>query len=586
MKSFVKNILPFFFSVFVLVSCGYTPKSSKIGTAGENFIALTKESLKAEVKRPKKNQYMYFKFTGNQKVRLMNSIEKLNGASLCLKIKFDSKYDSPTTECPFAFGFLYEDDFDEKNNLKNVIFSRNLITGDFSKCLSECFELVYSIAKNDVVPCGFFVYGTRPYAIKEAYFDAARIGRERNDECPVFAFGPLGGEVKWNYSDFSLAGSEYLFPVQNLPKSIMPKIVMEFTEIDDIGAYDAQAYVMVQIGDEKIKIRRSKNQDMVTLQASAFNENIASLKITENSNMVKSVFLCPNNSSLALDESLKVLEPIVTDLGLVIDWPEKNWRCKDYELFRWEQFPDVIFIDFKNYEIQNEFFTRLAFFSEKAGYKGTLVSDDFIREKHGYNAHDYSAKSLSEFFTKASLESFPLNDRELLLREILLKNKIIVKGNGGKYKEGKGALVSFSRESPVYLRYTFLAHECWHGIFFTNSDFRDFVTSCYYAFDEGSMNFIKNFWETQPSLNYDRNDEYLMKNEFMGYIMQQPLSKVAPYFLQIAGRGSVNRWQPEDAEYIRENGATHFHETAVSLNKYVFDHWGLACGRVNLISRQ
>ena len=111
------------------------------------------------------------------------------------------------------------------------------------------------------------------------------------------------------------------------------------------------------------------------------------------------------------------------------------------------------------------------------------------------------------------------------------------------------------------------------------------VSVLYSMFDPESMEFLKTFWETQPGLGYDISDEYLMQNEFMAYIMQQTLPNVMPYFIQIAGRGSVNRIQKEGANYIRETKAQAFGESGEILNDYAFDRWGLACGRVHLMQR-
>ena len=104
-------------------------------------------------------------------------------------------------------------------------------------------------------------------------------------------------------------------------------------------------------------------------------------------------------------------------------------------------------------------------------------------------------------------------------------------------------------------------------------------------FDPRSMEFLQVFWETQNSLGYDRSDEYLMQNEFMAYIMQQAPFNVRAYFLGLANRGSVNVNQPELAGYVRETNAEPFVQAADFLNSYAFDNWGLAAGRVHLISR-
>ncbi|MBQ1822749.1 MAG: hypothetical protein II123_04840, partial [Lachnospiraceae bacterium] len=79
-------------------------------------------------------------------------------------------------------------------------------------------------------------------------------------------------------------------------------------------------------------------------------------------------------------------------------------------------------------------------FVEKNGYKGTLVSDDFVREKHGYNAHDYKGDDIARFFNLVNEKNFRINAREKMLRQILLDNGIILNNGDGTYSGGKGAV--------------------------------------------------------------------------------------------------------------------------------------------------
>jgi hypothetical protein len=226
----------------------------------------------------------------------------------------------------------------------------------------------------------------------------------------------------------------------------------------------------------------------------------------------------------------------------------------------------------------------LAFFVEKAGYRGRILSDEELGDMHGYNAHDYSAKSLAEFFTKTKQVNVKLTEKEHLLEEILVHNGVIVPDGNG-YKEGRGAVISISQESQEWLRYSFIAHESWHGIFFLDEDFRNTTAAIYYTIDQKSLDFIVGFWNSQPNLNYDSSDLYLMHNEFMAYIMQQPLSRVASYFVHLSNRGSVFTAMPELSEYIRNSKGITFEDAAKVFDSYAFDRWGLACGRVSLISR-
>ncbi|HNQ98238.1 MAG TPA: hypothetical protein PKH81_09130, partial [Treponemataceae bacterium] len=232
--------------------------------------------------------------------------------------------------------------------------------------------------------------------------------------------------------------------------------------------------------------------------------------------------------------------------------------------------------------IQDLYFKRLAFFVEKAGYRGTLVSDSDMQGKHGFNAHDYRAESLAQFFEKARRENFQLNREELELRDILLAEGIIQNGSDG-YTEGSGAVLSLSRQSAEYLRYLFLTHECFHGLYFTDPDFRSQVSQIYHATDERARIFLQTYFSLMDSLSYDLDDEYLMENEFMAYLLQQPVDKVGDYFTGVISERFLRYGgESEQVDYIKESDAIDFIEAATELEAYVFRRWGLAAGRAGL----
>ena len=86
-------------------------------------------------------------------------------------------------------------------------------------------------------------------------------------------------------------------------------------------------------------------------------------------------------------------------------------------------------------------------------------------------------------------------------------------------------------------------------------------------------------------MGYDVNDDYLMHNEFMAYIMQQKLSEVAAYFVHLANRGSVMKATPTYAAYVRETKGRGFEDAAIAMNDYVYDRFGIVCGNIALVSR-
>lgn len=562
---------------------------SNLNFNGENLIALNKNAIKSECKNPDKKPYIFYSFTEVQKVHFQNLILGQGGAlNFTLQLKDENQQNQKNKfqeQKILSLGFLYNDDFVNKNKLKKSLEERPLITADFSQTDETKINLIFNFSRNSKVPQGFFIHGTFPYELLGVQESKQILGfsKKTSAKNSSFAFGENGGAVDFSFKTFDFSDGEKIFlnEQSSSGNKFFPVIKFSMLPLDDIGSPKNQLRIQAKYGEENLNIRRTKNINEFYLQTAAYKNSCALLEFLSNENLIQEIFMFANeNPNLTENPNY---EAIKTDLGLLVDWNQNNWRNPDYEIFEWEEFPKVLIFDFANYRIQNEFFTRLAFFVEKAGYKGSFVSDDFIYNRHGYNAHDYKAKDLANFFTQAELQNFKLNRNEMLLKEILLYNGLIVENNSGTYSEGKGAVISISRESPEYLRWRLLAHEAWHGIYFTDENFRNAVAALYNMFDEESLEFIKIYWKTQPGLEYDISDEYLMQNEFMAYIMQQSSPK--NYFLELANRASVNRIQGDLASYVRSTQAQAFEEAGNFLNDYAFFNWGLACGRVSLITK-
>ena len=94
--------------------------------------------------------------------------------------------------------------------------------------------------------------------------------------------------------------------------------------------------------------------------------------------------------------------PIPSDLGLVGSYyPRSAWRQSDYELFAWNLYPSILIFDMRSYEVQSRFFKRLAFFVEKRGFRGEMLSDAELAARHGWNAHNYRPEDLAGFYNVA-----------------------------------------------------------------------------------------------------------------------------------------------------------------------------------------
>jgi hypothetical protein len=274
--------------------------------------------------------------------------------------------------------------------------------------------------------------------------------------------------------------------------------------------------------------------------------------------------------------------PIKADPAFVLARSKEDWRNSGYEVFRWDRFPSLLIFDYANFAVQNRMLTRLAFFVEKAGYRGRILTDAQLAGLRGWNAHDYKADDLARFFGIARETNFPLLGEERELERILLDEGIIREESGG-IVAGSGGILSISKESPDYLRNRFMAHEGFHGLFFIDEDFRNFTRNRWERLSAPAKRFITSYFDY---MQYDTDDEYLLVNEFMAYVLQQSVSQARDYFgrqipLLLESTWRASALPPKDsASGTWPTLATAFAAEAEALSAYVNQRWGLAAGRV------
>ena len=279
--------------------------------------------------------------------------------------------------------------------------------------------------------------------------------------------------------------------------------------------------------------------------------------------------------------------PVPADPGMILTWPVERWRDSRYEVFRWERFPSLLIFDMADYAVQDQMLKRLAFFVEKAGFRGRLAGDIEIAALHGWNAHDYRAADLARFFQTARASHFPLLAEERELEQILFGSGIIREA-GGKIEAGEGGIISISRESDEYLRYRFMAHEGFHGLFFIDEDFGAFSRHRWEQLGPEAKRFILSYFGFQQ---YDTADEYLVINEFMAHILQQPVVQAAGYFgktlpsrIEDSPRRRADLPEKDPVTETWPLLAQAFTREAQAFSEYVERRWGLAAGRVSLVT--
>ncbi|GHV86449.1 hypothetical protein AGMMS50230_20570 [Spirochaetia bacterium] len=253
--------------------------------------------------------------------------------------------------------------------------------------------------------------------------------------------------------------------------------------------------------------------------------------------------------------TVQVITPINASLGAMLQYSPSRWRNPEYETFSFNLNPHIFYLVTKTFTVQSRFLKRLAFFTEKPGFAGTLARDEDIAGLRDWFAHDYSAGDLAAFFELARKENFALNSSEIELRDMLLAQGIIK--NNGSYTEGEGALIGLSIESrdrlPVYY-----AHETIHGLEFTMPELQKLFMEFFDSLSSLEKNFIR------TALVYrDYNvlaDKQLLASETAAYLLQQKPEETEKYFreyvrpwyvaYQEARRGAVETEEAaEAAEY-------------------------------------
>ena len=209
--------------------------------------------------------------------------------------------------------------------------------------------------------------------------------------------------------------------------------------------------------------------------------------------------------------------PIPADPGMILGWDRASWRRPGFEVFSWDRFPQVLIFDTATYDVQDDLFKRLAYFVEKAGYRGEIEDPSALAGRHGYNAHDYRAEDLARFFTEAGQRGLALTPGEKELENILEANDVIRRTSSG-FDPGEGAVISISRSSSPILRSLLLTHESAHGIFFSLPQFRDGVEEVWQTLSPVEQDVWKDYLSSKA---YDVTDHYLVVNEFQAYLFQQ-----------------------------------------------------------------
>lgn len=554
---------------------------------------INKSSLYA-INSPAKNgrihceQIALFKFSDFQQNIIQQIGDEQNNASLTIRISIlkNKKSTENSQNGKIKFGFLSTDDFTKKGEFIKKqhiqrINQKNSVTVKLNNS-PDIFDISFAMNKNDI-PKGFYVYSENECKIKRVAISSSVLGFDKSQEIQFFGFSINGGILDFNLCSFDFSGGSLIFPTKSSYQKNLPEFKIGLSSQNELkSSIDNQKSAKINFGGEFFTVENVECANSVIFPIGALKNPFSRVELNEDNSfkIVNSVLL------KSVQNNQENLLPIKTEPGLILHYKTSAWRKVDYEIFEWDRFPKILIFDTKNYSVQDDFFRRLAFFVEKEGFKGKLLTNDELKGKHGYNAHDYKSESLADFFNAVQKQNFTLNKEEIELKNILLEKEILIFDEKNDFfKPNGGAIVSISQESNSWLRDRLLVHEAIHTLFFNDTEFQNFTSAIFYTMDNSSRDFLFDFFKSQPSLGYDTNDDFLMLNEFMAYLLQQKISEVGKYFVSLANRGSVIKFAPELAKYVRETKGIGFEDCAIALNDFVYGKYGVKAGNISLVKK-
>lgn len=264
---------------------------------------------------------------------------------------------------------------------------------------------------------------------------------------------------------------------------------------------------------------------------------------------------------------------------------------RDFRLYRWQSYPDVLVLSFRSRDVQAKYLKRLAFFNEKRYTRGTLQDLRSIVHRQGWGAHDYKVEDIARFFTEASRLQYEgshiqLTQEELLLLDILRDiGMIAVQANNSAYTVYEvhptypnSSIVSYARSDSPALQETLLYHELLHTYYFRDAELRDIMTIIWNRFSQEHAH----IWRAFLSYNgYDSDYEYLVVNELFAYLLQRPIESLSWYVPARIIAESI-----PDIEQRRALAFTNaFIVYAQEISQYMFQKYSIFDGKVRYIWR-
>ena len=204
-------------------------------------------------------------------------------------------------------------------------------------------------------------------------------------------------------------------------------------------------------------------------------------------------------------------------------------------------------------------------------------------------ADDFFPKNIYRHIEKNQIVNKPLDENivltsaETYLRNTLVANGIIKKTEYGYSGDENTGLISLSQESSPYLRGLLLTHEGYHGLFYAAEGLRGLVYNLWDNLLPEAKQMWTDYLRTANAWNYDYENEYLLRNELLGYLMQQ--KDFGEYFDKIMFPRLLQRNEEAapDYEADRESARASFVSMAGAIASFLNEKYNLSPGNLSYL---
>ena len=198
----------------------------------------------------------------------------------------------------------------------------------------------------------------------------ALIGFDTTQTVAFYGFASNGGIVNFQNTSVDFSGGSLVFPVQNTSKANMPELVLTLSQKEEI----LNTQTKINIGGENLYVSNVKNVSKLVVPVSSLKSPFSNAELTANKEGIAAFLM---QAVPVTDDG--VYKAIRTDPGLILSYNKKNWRVPDYEVFEWDRYDRILFFDTADYEIQNDFFRRLAYLQISTGTMPTTIRQNLLQ---------------------------------------------------------------------------------------------------------------------------------------------------------------------------------------------------------------